>query len=165
MELSMTLKILLIADSGTWSEAAAERLRGDGHACTACAADAPERAGRMAAEQEADLVVADLDAIGRAFGAYARAIRAARTDCRILLVTGRLEDAIVRAALAAGVSGILLKDAQVVAVSAAVDEVLAGGACFPETVRDRIIVTADGPRLGPHKDPPSEDAGPPNGGP
>ncbi len=162
MELSMTLKILLIADRGTWSEAAAARLGGDGHMCTACAPAAPERTGRMATEHEADLVVADLEAIGRAFGAYARAIRAARPDCRILLVTDRMNDAIVREALADGASGILLKDAQVVAVSAAVDEVLAGGACFPETVRDRIIVTADGPRLAPHKDPPPEDAGPPN---
>ncbi|MBN2560161.1 MAG: response regulator transcription factor [Phycisphaerae bacterium] len=127
--------------------AIAARLEYEHHCTVVGVVRDPAKAAGMLAHRRADIALVDMDEAGADRLGTIEVLRTTRPDIRIILISATIDDDRIDRALRAGVNGFLAKDELPATIASAIREVLAGGAYFPEAVRSRIVVDADGTRL------------------
>jgi DNA-binding NarL/FixJ family response regulator len=129
------VRILLCDDHQLLVEAFASVLASHGHELVALTTT-PEEACRAAAERGPDVCLLDM-MFPDGSGLDAAATISATTDCKVLMLSGRSEPDLVRAALAAGASGFVHKDQSIDGVLRALERIEAG-----EVAVDRDLLRA-----------------------
>jgi two-component system nitrate/nitrite response regulator NarL len=129
------VRILLCDDHRLLIEAFDAVLTAHGHEVVALATT-PDEASRAAAALEPDVCVLDL-VFPDGSGLDAAAAITSTTSCKVLVLSGRSDPALVKAALAAGASGFVPKDHSVEGVLRALDRLSAG-----EVALDRDLLNA-----------------------
>jgi DNA-binding NarL/FixJ family response regulator len=140
-------KILLVGGHATLMGSIAARLEHEHHCTVVGIFGTPEDAAKVLAERPADILLVDIDGMGRTCLSSLETLRAAHPDLRIILISATIDDAHIKQALKLGVNGFLPKDEVPTTIAKAIQEVRAGGAWFPEAVRSRLIVDSGGLRL------------------
>ncbi|MBF5013180.1 response regulator [Burkholderia pseudomultivorans] len=100
--------------------------------------------GRLVQETQADLLLLDLDLPGCAGLELAKQVKAQSPQTRILVLTGNQNPATVRAAVAAGVDGYMLKHEDGDELLHAMSLVLSGIRYISDTLTPALAVTGDG---------------------
>ncbi len=150
LDLDKEIGILLVGSHASLMGSIKARLAREPQFSVVGIVQTPETAIATLAERPADLVLMDIDLAGDGQFEGARAIRTVSPGIHIVFLGGDLQDAIIEQALAVGARGFVLKQGPPGTILTAIQEVLAGGSWFPEEVRSRIVVDADGLRLSRH---------------
>ncbi len=95
----------------------------------------------------ADIIIMDIDSAESNCFQLATRIRSRWPTTRLILIATAFDDRCIAQALQAGVLALVPKDRLWQLISAAIDDVLAGGAYFPEYVQKRIVIDDGGASL------------------
>lgn len=107
-----------------------------------------EEAVRRAVKCRPDVVLLDIDMPGLSCFSAAEIIAHHCPDCAIVFVSAHTHDHYIERALAVEAAGYVTKSEPPESVVAAIRTAVSGGAYFSPEVRERIVVGADGARLG-----------------
>jgi len=118
------VRILLCDDHRLLIEAFSTALVAHGHEVVALAST-PEEGCRAALEHDPDVCILDL-VFPDGSGLDAAATITATSRCKVLMLSGRAEPHLVKAALSAGAAGFVLKDQSIEGVLSALDRLSAG---------------------------------------
>lgn len=140
---------IVIADDHTlFRDMLRERLEQESDCRVVACVDNAEGAVDVSREHQPNLVLLDIAMPGRssAFDA-ARVIRAVSPQSRVVFLSGFVQDGYVQQALAVGASGYLSKTECELDFLSAIRRVAAGGTCYSEEVRRRILIGTAGVSL------------------
>lgn len=141
------VKILVVDDHALVRGALSERLEREPLFSVVCTAGTADEAIEKAIESNPDVVLMDIDMPGLDCFDAARKIMSLQPETRVVFLSALLTDCYIEQALEIKARGYLTKREPPEAVVAAVREVAAGGACFSEEVRRRIVIDSRGARL------------------
>jgi DNA-binding NarL/FixJ family response regulator len=130
MTASKRTKVLSVDDSSDIAELTQRLLSREADMVGVGSLPSAEGLAEHAARLQADVILLDLSMPGPDPLEAARSICLA-TDCRVIVLSGRDDPATVDAALDAGASGFVGKDAQTAQIVEAVRTVAAGGIWLP----------------------------------
>ena len=145
--MSPDIKILVVDDHALVRGALCERLEKEPLFSVVCAAGTAGEAIEKVAQNNPDVVLMDIDMPGLNCFDAARRIADLQPETRIIFLSGFFSDRYIEQALAVRARGYLTKRETPEAVVAAIREVAAGGACFSEEVRSRIVIDSRGATL------------------
>lgn len=133
------IKVLIVDDHQTVAESLQHVLRGEDGIEPVGTASSVVDAVRAAAELVPDLVLMDQRLPDGKGVRAAEVIRLQRPETKVLLLTGFVDDADVVAAIEAGCSGYLTKDAPMSEVIAAIRAANAGETIIPPATLTRVL--------------------------
>jgi len=141
------ISVLLADDHTLFREMLRERLqREPGFRVIACVESA-ERAVAAAETDPPAIALLDIAMPGLSAFEGARLIREGSRSTRVVFLSGLMQDSYIQQALDVGASGYLLKTEEEGAFLGALRRVAAGGTCYSDAVRRRILVGPTGVSL------------------
>jgi DNA-binding NarL/FixJ family response regulator len=141
------IRVLIVDDHELVRAALRERLQREPNLQVVGEAAMAEEAVDKVARCGPDVVLMDIDMPGMTCFSAAEQINRIRPGTRIIFLSAYSHDRYIEQALAVKARGYLTKRESPAAVVAAILEVMAGGACFSEEVRSRIVVDQKGAKL------------------
>ncbi|UCF33132.1 MAG: response regulator transcription factor [Phycisphaerales bacterium] len=141
------IRVLIVDDHELVRAAIRERLQREPNLEVVGEAAMAEEAVDKVARCGPDVVLMDIDMPGMTCFSAAEQINRIRPGTRIIFLSAYSHDRYIEQALAVKARGYLTKRESPAAVVAAILEVMAGGACFSEEVRSRIVVDRKGAKL------------------
>ncbi len=150
LDLEEDVRILLVGSHAPLMGSIKARLGREPRFSIVGIAQSPETAIATLAAQPTDLVLMDIDVAEDGQFKAARAIRTVSPSVHIVFLGDDLQDAIIEQALSVGERVFVLNQVTPGTILTAIQVVLAVVSWFPEEVRSRIVVDADGLRLSHH---------------
>jgi NarL family two-component system response regulator LiaR len=141
------IRVLIVDDHELVRAALRERLQREPNLEVVGEAAIAEEAVDKVARCGPDVVLMDIDMPGMTCFSAAEQINRIRPGTRIIFLSAYSHDRYIEQALAVKARGYLTKRESPAAVVAAILEVMAGGACFSEEVRSRMVVDQKGAKL------------------
>jgi DNA-binding NarL/FixJ family response regulator len=141
------IRVLIVDDHELVRAALRERLQREPKLEVVGEAATAEEAVDEVARLRPDIVLMDIDMPGMTSFSAAEQIHRIRPDTRIIFLSAYFHDRYIEQALAVKARGYLTKRESPTAVVAAILEVMAGGACFSEEIRSRIVLDPKGVKL------------------
>lgn len=138
--MSTPIRVLLVDDHALVRDALAEHLsKVDGLHVVACAKDA-EEATMLSTDLRPDIILMDIDMPGIICFDAARRIMATCPSTRIIFLSAFFHDHYIEQALAVQARGYITKSEPPERVVSAIREVAAGGSCYSEQIRSRLVM-------------------------
>ena len=141
------IKILVVDDHALVRGSLAERLNREPDFSVVGTAGTADEGIEKTAEFRPDIILMDIDMPGLLCFDAARTIASVAPEARIIFVSALSHDWCIEQALEVQAGGYLTKHEPPDTIVAAVRDVAAGGACFSEEVRSRIVVDSTGAKL------------------
>lgn len=133
------MNIIIVEDQEATRNRLASLLSGQNDYCVTAAVDCAEKALEFMVESPPDMMILDLGLPGLSGVDAIKAIKALSPTVEILIFTVMSEDEQVFAALKAGATGYLLKDAQPLQIIDAVEELKAGGSPMSFSIARKVL--------------------------
>lgn len=144
---SSRIKVLLIDDHALVCKSMATMLDREADMEVVGTLDQADHALNTARRHAVDVIVMDIDMPGLSPFEAAQRIKVSMPDTRILFLSGLSHDFYVEQVLAIGASGYLMKTEEPANVVRAIRAVAQGRTWYSPEIRDRIVLSGEGPRL------------------